>query len=362
MKNVLNIFLWSVLVVGLFSCKKDESRVYYEGNKSDISLSSPETTPLVLLKDNSSDIAMTLNWNNPEYMFSTGASTQKVTYTIQVDAADGDFSKPQSKVVTDDVKTTLTVGELNAFLLSMEATPEVEKEIQIRVIGALANSVTSVTSNIIKRKLTPYENVVITQMYVPGDYQKFAPYAAALPAGNDYGWEPSVAPKLGSTNSDTYNGYIYVPAGGSNEFKITSGPDWSVGYGGTATTLDPDGGNLVWPGPHTNSAGGTVYYVTAKKSALTWSAKPVKFMIAGDFNGWDNSATEMTYTTGSQVFTYTTNFVAGGFKIIIDGTWSGGNGTGSLLIGGGDNIPITAGTHTVTVDMSNPPSYKVSVQ
>jgi len=191
---------------------------------------------------------------------------------------------------------------------------------------------------------------VYALLYVPGDYQ---------------GWSPGTAPTLASVKADgSYEGYVNITTTGG--FKFASEADWNgTNFGDTAANgesgiLNAGGGNNL----NIPSAG--YYFLQANTTALTWSSTKITWGLIGDFNSW-SADVSMTYNASSQVWTGTiTAGAAGGFKIRANGNWTLSYGTGgpanSLTASNGANIPITAGTHTVTLDMHIPGYYTYSIQ
>jgi hypothetical protein len=183
-------------------------------------------------------------------------------------------------------------------------------------------------------------------LYVPGDYQ---------------GWSPATAPTLGSPNNDgVYESYINVPAGGSNQFKFTAGPDWSTAYGdaGGGTISTSASANLSFP-----SAG--FFQVKANTNTNTWSALLTTWSMIGDFNGWSGDV-DMTYDAGAKAWKGTITVPSnGGFKFRANHDWGlnyGDNGANGSLEAGGDNIAITAGTHTVSLYLNNAAYYTYKIE
>ena len=78
MKSILKLLFGSLfLAVAFSSCEKDENKIYYEGGTAPV-LSASSTAAQVLLIANKNNTALTLNWTNPNYMFTTGVSSQDV--------------------------------------------------------------------------------------------------------------------------------------------------------------------------------------------------------------------------------------------------------------------------------------------
>jgi hypothetical protein len=191
---------------------------------------------------------------------------------------------------------------------------------------------------------------VYGSLWVPGDYQ---------------GWAPASAPTLASPAANgSYEGYVDITT--TNGFKFTSEPSFNgTNYGDTAGNgesgfLNAGGGNNL------NIATAGYYFIQTSTKALTWSATQMTWGLIGDFNGWSTDV-PMTYNATSQVWTGTvTAASAGGFKIRANGNWNFSYGTGgsanSLTAAGGGNIPITAGTHTITFDLHIPGYYTYSIQ
>jgi starch-binding outer membrane protein SusE/F len=182
-------------------------------------------------------------------------------------------------------------------------------------------------------------------MYVPGDYQ---------------GWTPATASQLGSPGADgKYEGYVYFPAGGSFEFKLTTTPDWNNALGDAGSgTLSPGGGNLKVP-----SEG--YYRILANTNDNTWSATKTSWSMIGDFNGWGSDA-DMTYDTGSKTWSGTINVASDGFfKFRANHDWGlnlGDKNADGSLEKDGDNIAIKAGAHTVTLYLNNAGYFTYKIQ
>lgn len=158
MKSILKLLFGSlVLGVGITSCEKDENKIYYEGATAPV-LTASSTAAMVLNKDNKDDVAVKFTWTNPDYRFTTGVSSQDVTYTLQFDTAGANFTSPniQERAIAKELGVTLTVKDLNSFLSKMELNAGTAYNMDIRVKASLINSALPLYSNVIKIKITPY--------------------------------------------------------------------------------------------------------------------------------------------------------------------------------------------------------------
>ncbi len=181
-------------------------------------------------------------------------------------------------------------------------------------------------------------------LYMPGGYQS---------------WSPETAPGIASPDkNNNYEGYANISA--ATEFKFTDAPNWS------GTAYGDDGpGKISTSGGNLNLAAAGYYKINVNTTDLTWSATPVTWGLIGDFNGWSGDVA-MTYDAAGKFFTATFTVPAdGGFKIRANADWNinlGDNGANGTLEGGGDNIAITAGTHTIKVYLETPGYYWYEIQ
>ncbi len=176
-------------------------------------------------------------------------------------------------------------------------------------------------------------------LYVPGDHQ---------------GWDPATAPVLASPESDgVYEGYVNFPGGGG--FKLTVTPDWTNDdYGETGTGMIGlgMGGNITAP------ADAGYYRVGADTNALTWSATKTEWGLIGDaVPPYDWSVDQdLTYDATTDTWSITIALNAGEYKFRANDGWDidfGDNGADGSLEYGGSNISLaTAGTYTITLDLS----------
>lgn len=165
------LLLFTVL---LWSCEKDENKVYLEGGTPPVFTAS--ATEFVLLPDNAAQQAVVFTWTNPNYQFTTGVSSQDVSYILQADTVGADFSSPvlQEVSISKELSLTYTVKELNAILTKMDLAENVAHNIEFRIKSSLVNNSAALYSNIIQTVITPYLDVAVpipptNELFITGD-------------------------------------------------------------------------------------------------------------------------------------------------------------------------------------------------
>lgn len=158
-KIVKQLFFLSLLVAVFASCKKDENKVYFEGGTNPVLTSSVTTASLPLAFANKDQVALTLNWTNPNYKMNTGISSQDVNYQIEIDTTGANFTSPhkQTVAVSKELSQSFIVSNFNDFLLNqLILIPGVSHNIEIRVSSSLINKSAVLYSNVLKYTVTPY--------------------------------------------------------------------------------------------------------------------------------------------------------------------------------------------------------------
>jgi hypothetical protein len=157
MKNKLSIIASILSLVMLVSCSKKEHKIYYEEGTPPV-LTASSTATMVLTNADKAKFAIKFNWTNPNYRFTTGISSQSVTYALQIDTAGKNFTSPnmQQMTIANETEVSLTVGELNGFLSRMELVAGRAYNVELRIRSALASNSVPLYSNVIKITITPY--------------------------------------------------------------------------------------------------------------------------------------------------------------------------------------------------------------
>lgn len=346
MKNITKwTGLFAMLLLALSACKKDENKIYFEGGTAPVLSASSST--ITLSDATANETAVTFNWTNPEYNFTTGTSSQDVSYTLEMDIAGTNFSSSVKKTYTiaKDLSKSFTVSELNTVLATtMELPAGKASDIEVRILSAIGKAATTqLSSNSITFTVTPYEPpVLVTYIYVPGNYQ---------------GWSPGTAPMLASLDTKAYEGYVSF-ATDANEFKITTNPDWDhTNYGdGGVGKLSTAGDNIKV----VTDAGFYRFNVQLDKLTYTYTLTDWGIVGAATPGGWDNS-TPLTYNATTKMLEATVALTADEYKFRANNAWDinlGSNGTTNGLAYGGGNFKLTeGGNYLVQLNLSNPPTY-----
>ena len=243
MKNIIKSLSGALLILAFASCKKDENKVFLVGGTSPV-LSATPTGNIPLAIETKTDNAITFAWNNPNYKFNTGVSSQDVNYTLQFDTLGANFSSPgmQEISVSRDLSYTLTVGQLNTVMGKLMLAFDMMHQMQVRLKSSLGLNSAVLYSNTINFTAKNYLDVVVPlpasgELYItgnatPSDWtntppttQKFTRVSAAV-------FELTI-PLIGG------NSYTFLPVWGSWDYKysiktkndpaLVNGGDFQVG-------------------------------------------------------------------------------------------------------------------------------------
>jgi hypothetical protein len=253
MKYISKILLFSFLIMTtIWSCKKDENQLYFnQGTNPVLTASKANNSSFALNFVNADMEAIKLMWTNPNYQFTTGLSSQDVTYTIEIDTVGSNFTNPKKKALTvsKDLFKSILVSELNDYMLNqLLLQPAVSHDLEIRVKSDLLSNASNATliSNSLKLSVTPYaippkvDLPTSNELYITG---------GATPLG----WQCGCAADL-STNYATTQKFTKVgPAqyelasitltGGGSYLLLPVYGNWSdkFGYNGGNNANNVDG-------------------------------------------------------------------------------------------------------------------------
>jgi|SRR5690242_3060665 hypothetical protein len=269
MKRFIVYILSAITITSVWSCKKQERRVIFEGGTAPVLTSSVSDT--VPLSDaTKSNEALTLSWTNPNYQFNTGLSSLDVNYNIEIDGSGSNFTNPNTTgnpiSIGTDLSKTFTQKELNDYLSNkLQLQPGVSHNLAFRVISMLSGGAVPLNSNTINLMATPF----VTPPKVDTPYTSHLYLVGDATAG---GWNnPVPVPSQEFTRVSSTLYKITVPLIGGFQFLfIPKNGDWTNKYACENTSSQPTSGgdfgyngnnnqfNANFPGP----AGSGTYTIT----------------------------------------------------------------------------------------------------
>lgn len=254
MKKISKFLLLSGLIATIIaSCKKDENRIYLEGGTAPV-LTSSVTGNIPMSFVNQGNEALKLMWTNPAYKFTTGLSSQDVSYQIEIDTTGSNFTNPKRQTigVSKEMSKSITQGELNDYLLNqLQLVPGMPHNIEIRVNSNLPNNNAVLSSNVLKFTVTPY---AIPPKVAPPTTGKL--YIVGSATNGDWN-NPVPVPSQEFTKISNTVYEITLPLkGGGMYLLLPLNGDWGTKFGaiGGNGSNNPDGddfrmggGDLIAP-------------------------------------------------------------------------------------------------------------------
>ena len=298
--------------------------------------------PIEITPSNMVDGKVTFTWSAADY----GVATQ-VNYSLLAATA----AAPETKVsITSGLTKTsaeITYETLNAILFNDLKLNDGVAEDVVFTISAKIGEYTPIYSNAItvSCKVTAAEKQY-PKLYVVGSYN---------------GWSHDKNQYLfdfAGTDA-VYQGIVDFGADhAANEFKITGGA-WGNDEHSMSGAHDPESKTIALVaggGDNINVYQAKRYYHLTFDRALTLTADFSfdQLGVIGDFNGWGDDVV-MSFNETKQRFYADVEFPAdGGFKFRADAGWDVNWGVkDGVLVAGADNIPVTAGSYRVYVNMNN---------
>lgn len=237
-------------------------------------LTSTSAATRILVMADSAKPGAKFTWTNPNYSFTTGGSSQDVTYVLEVDTAGTNFkgARKQEISIARNLDVNYNVKELNAILSKMDLLENIPHDMEFRIKAALANGSVPLYSNVIKIKITPYLDVVVPiptngTLWVTGS-------AFASNWSNPLAGPYDVSQKFTKISNTLYELTVPMPGGGNYKIIQIQG-DWGSQYhmlaggtweGGEFEKKDADPGFIGPPTPGTFKI--TVNFKTGKFSVV----------------------------------------------------------------------------------------------
>jgi hypothetical protein len=232
MKNIFKFTFLSLLLSTLiWSCSKDENKIYFEGGTAPVLTANK--TAIALSFANASNEAVAFSWTNPNYQFTTGISSQNVSYVLEIDTTGANFTNPNKKAlaISQDLNLAISVSTFNDYLLNqLVLVPGKPHNLDIRIKSTLTNSSVPQYSNVLKYAVTPY---AIPPKVVPPTAGTLWIVGSAVASGwsNPLPAPYDVSQKFTKKSETLYELIVPLIGGSANGYKLiqTQG-NWDTQY------------------------------------------------------------------------------------------------------------------------------------
>lgn len=218
----LSTFILLGLLAGITACNKVENKVFFEGGTNPTI--SANKTVVSLEPGFEGEEAIVFSWTNPEYRFTTGVSSQDVTYSLEIDTLGGNFNSGAKYVnqISSALSIRFTVAQLNAILgnsMLLQISPRRQYTLEARVVSSIAGAVKLVSANKVSFKVSPFA----------------PPPKVAIPVNNEI-W------LVGGASEGNWNNPLAEPYLTNQKFTKLSDTKYEL-----VTTLKSNDGYLVLP-------------------------------------------------------------------------------------------------------------------
>jgi starch-binding outer membrane protein SusE/F len=360
MKKYLNRFLALATIISLlFACDDDASLTVLE-SVSFTAAPDISADNIVITEENKVETLLQISWQ--EVVFPVEGP---VTYTLEFETPNDTtgvnaWAEAVKREIGEDLfSATYSGTELNEIALELGLQPGQEGLIVVRVLGTMSRNIFSPGSAVRVTPIDVPQIIDYPSLYIAGDYQ---------------GWNIGAPSKISSMNDDgVYEGYIYIPAGGTNEFKLYAQPDW----GPTSYGYESDGKIMVanFAGANFAAPSDGYYLFMVNLNDMTYNLIKTSWGIIGGATpgGWD-ADTPLVYDPETQTWSVTANMKAdGSFKFRANNAWAldFGNEGGKPGYANHPWKPYVEqphftvpsdGNYTITLDLHIPGNYAYKIK
>lgn len=233
------------------SCKRELTEVTFNGGTAPV-LTASASDSISLVPADSSNTAVTFNWTNPNYQFSTGVNTFNVSYNLEVDTLGANFGSPNKQTVSisSDLSTSFTVTAFNALVANgLVLSTGHPHQIQTRIKSYLTNGDTgaiALYSNALNFTVTPYAP---PPKITPPPTQTLFIVGAATAGGwdNPIDKVTPASQQFTEVSPTEYTITIALTGGGEYKFISVNG-SWTNQWSVATQDTEPNGGPFVFNG------------------------------------------------------------------------------------------------------------------
>ncbi len=353
MKNYIKIL--SLLIIALISfnsCDQQDDLVFTAQEPVEgISFSNSFLDEYVLTVTASSNLGERFTWNSADFDVPTN-----ITYVLQ-NSILGDFSDAMDISSTDGNELAITIGQMLALAeeAGLDNDPETENlntgKLYFRIKAFVGTDDGLETFSEIQEL-----NIILPETVTGGSGIEVATWGVVGSGYNN--WGAFADGQFYTTDqTDVFVAYVTLVPG---EIKFRENNAWDNDFGdsGADGTLDAGGDNIAI------TEGGT-YKITMNLNDNTYTIDAFSWGVVGSgYNDWGASPdAKFYYDYTTDTFKVGVRLVDGEIKFRQNNAWDsdfGDTGADGTLDAGGDNIAVTAGHYTITLDF-NMNAYTIEV-
>lgn len=237
------IYTIAVFLLLLAACEKDLLETTIGEGKAPVLTTSGNT--IILVHEDSANMALTLNWTNPNYLKDTTNGDLVGTYELDLDV-DAAFANAKSFSMVNIFQKSFSVFELNKIMLDLGCETDIENTVYVRVKSIFFQEDT-LLSNTEPLTVTPYSTVIPPAIEVP---QEVWISGEALTTG----WNAPFLPEQQFTKETETSFSITIDLLGGKEYEMITdgaGVNWTPVYRLDPSNVPADlmwGGDFVWDG------------------------------------------------------------------------------------------------------------------
>lgn len=346
MKNFKIFSLFILAMIGLNSCETDDDVVFIAQEPGEFVLTNTILPEYILTSSTGSNLGERFTWTSADF----GVPTN-VSYDLQRSIM-GDFSDAVLVGTTAGNEIAMTIGQMMAVATEagLDANPATPAPntgsfaVRVRAYVGASGSTTEIFSD------AKTISVVLQEAQTGGSGISEATWGIVGSGYNDWGNAGSDGQFYTTATSNVYVAYVTLLTG---EIKFRENNAWDSDFGDTGAdgTLDAGGDNIaVTEGD---------YKITMNLNDNTYTIEPFTWGVVGSgYNDWGNTGPDAKfyYDYTTDTFKVGVRLVDGEIKFRQNNQWVtdfGDSGADGTLDAGGDNILVTAGHYTITLDFNS---------
>lgn len=346
MKNFKLLLLVVIAALGFNSCQEDDDLQFVAQAPGDFMFTNSFLEEYILTPEAAGNIAERFTWDDANFDVPTNT-----TYELQRSFA-GDFTDMIVIESTTANEIAVTIGQMLSFaeeagLNNDPATPELNTgTVTFRLRSFIGD-----TGNGTETFSTPQTlTVVLPPATTGGGGSDIEPVSWGIVGSGYNNWGAYEDQTFYSTTeANVFVAYATLIDG---EIKFRENDMWDNDFGDTGAdgTLDSGGDNIA-------VTAGT-YKITLNLNDNTYTIEPFSWGVVGSgYNDWGASPdAKFYYDYVTDTFKVGVRLVDGEIKFRQNNEWTtdfGDTGADGTLDGGGDNIAVTAGHYTITLDFNS---------